>query len=383
MKRLVATFLLLGLAAAACGGEADEDTTTQATQAPETTAAAEAPTTTAAPAPPAEEPMMGTLATVMDRGMLRCGVSTGAIGFSEPQDDGSYSGFDADFCRAVAAVVFGDSDAVEFVGLTAAERFNALTTGEVDVLFRNTTWTQSRDSEIGGDFGPTTFYDGQQIMGKAEFGFDDSSTLADVDGARLCTNAGTTTEKNITEGAREVGAQIELVTVEAFAEAMELFRAGSCDLVTTDGSGLFGERHSAVGNDEISEGEWIIFPTTPISKEPLGPMYRQNDSEWADVVNWTVFALIIADEKGVTSANVDDMADEPSDPEVRRLLGAGEDEVQSELGISPDAFANAIRQVGNYDEIYTRNLADLGFTRAGSANARWTEGGLVYAPPAR
>ena len=383
MKRLVATFLLLGLAAAACGGEADDGTTTQATQPAETTAAAEETTTTAAPAPPAEEPMMGTLATVMDRGMLRCGVSTGAIGFSEPQDDGSYNGFDADFCRAVAAVVFGDSDAVEFVGLTAAERFNALTTGEVDVLFRNTTWTQSRDSEIGGDFGPTTFYDGQQIMGKAEFGFDDSSTLADVDGARLCTNAGTTTEKNITEGAREVGAQIELVTVEAFAEAMELFRAGSCDLVTTDGSGLFGERHSAVGNGEISEGEWIIFPTTPISKEPLGPMYRQNDSEWADVVNWTVFALIIADEKGVTSANVDDMADEPSDPEVGRLLGAGEDEVQSELGISPDAFANAIRQVAKSAEIYTRNLADLGFTRAGSANARWTEGGLVYAPPAR
>ena len=380
MKRLATTALLLGLAAAACGGEAEE-TTTQATAAP---AAAEETTTTAAPAaPPAEEPMMGTLATVTDRGMLRCGVSTGAIGFSEPQDDGSYNGFDADFCRAVAAVVFGDSNAVEFVGLTAAERFNALTTGEVDVLFRNTTWTQSRDSEIGGDFGPTTFYDGQQIMGKAEFGFDDASTLADVDGARLCTNAGTTTEKNITEGAREVGASIELVTVEAFPEAMELFRAGSCDLVTTDGSGLFGERFAAVTDGDISEGEWIIFPTTPISKEPLGPMYRQNDSEWADVINWTVFALIIADEKGVTSANIDEMAADPSDPEVGRLLGVSDDEVQSDLGIAPDAFANAIRQVGNYDEIYTRNLADLGFTRAGSANARWTEGGLVYAPPAR
>ena len=380
MKRLATTALLLGLAAAACGGEAADETTTPTT-AP---AAAEETTTTAAPAaPPAEEPMMSTLAAVTDRGMLRCGVSTSARGFAEPQDDGSYNGFDADFCRAVAAVVFGDSNAVEFVGLTAAERFNALTTGEVDVLFRNTTWTQSRDSEIGGDFGPTTFYDGQQIMGKAEFGFDDASTLADVDGARLCTNAGTTTEKNITEGAREVGASIELVTVEAFPEAMELFRAGSCDLVTTDGSGLFGERFAAVTDGDISEGEWIIFPTTPISKEPLGPMYRQNDSEWADVINWTVFALIIADEKGVTSANIDEMAADPSDPEVGRLLGVSDDEVQSDLGIAPDAFANAIRQVGNYDEIYTRNLADLGFTRAGSANARWTEGGLVYAPPAR
>ena len=374
MKRLLAVVLLLGLVAAACGGDADDETTT--------TPAPAAVETTQPPAP-AEEPMMGTLATVLDRGMLRCGVSTGAIGFSEPQEDGSYNGFDADFCRALAAVVFGDATAIEFVGLTAAERFNALTTGEVDVLFRNTTWTQSRDSEIGGDFGPTTFYDGQQIMGKAEFGFNDASTLADVDGARLCTNAGTTTEKNITEGAREVGAEIELVTVEAFPEAMELYRAGSCDLVTTDGSGLFGERFSAVANGEISEGEWIIFPTTPISKEPLGPMYRQNDSEWGDVVNWTVFALIIADEKGVTSQNVDQMASDPSDPEVGRLLGASDDEVQSALGIDADAFASAIRQVGNYDEIYTRNLEDLGFVRIGSANARWTDGGLIYAPPAR
>jgi len=374
MKRLLAVVLLLGLVAAACGGDADDETTT--------TPAPAAVETTQPPAP-AEEPMMGTLATVLDRGMLRCGVSTGAIGFSEPQEDGSYNGFDADFCRALAAVVFGDANAIEFVGLTAAERFNALTTGEVDVLFRNTTWTQSRDSEIGGDFGPTTFYDGQQIMGKAEFGFNDASTLADVDGARLCTNAGTTTEKNITEGAREVGAEIELVTVEAFPEAMELYRAGSCDLVTTDGSGLFGERFSAVANGEISEGEWIIFPTTPISKEPLGPMYRQNDSEWGDVVNWTVFALIIADEKGVTSQNVDQMASDPSDPEVGRLLGASDDEVQSALGIDADAFASAIRQVGNYDEIYTRNLEDLGFVRIGSANARWTDGGLIYAPPAR
>ena len=373
MKRLLAVVLLLGLVAAACGGADDETTTTPAPAAVETTQ----------PPAPAEEPMMGTLATVLDRGALRCGVSTGAIGFSEPQEDGSYNGFDADFCRALAAVVFGDASAIEFVGLTAAERFNALTTGEVDVLFRNTTWTQSRDSEIGGDFGPTTFYDGQQIMGKAEFGFNDASTLADVDGARLCTNAGTTTEKNITEGAREVGAEIELVTVEAFPEAMELYRAGSCDLVTTDGSGLFGERFSAVANGEISEGEWIIFPTTPISKEPLGPMYRQNDSEWGDVVNWTVFALIIADEKGVTSQNVDQMASDPSDPEVGRLLGSSDDEVQSALGIDADAFASAIRQVGNYDEIYTRNLEDLGFVRIGSANARWTDGGLIYAPPAR
>lgn len=386
--KLLAMSVALVLAAAACGGgdSAPETTvapTTSSTAAPTTAAVTtEAATTTAVDVTVTQGE--STLDAVKARGSLRCGVSTGAIGFSEPQDDGSYTGFDADFCRAVAAAVLGDDSAVEFVGLTAAERFNALSAGDVDVLFRNTTWTQSRDTELGGDFGPTTFYDGQQVMGKASFGFDDSSTLADVDGALLCTNAGTTTEKNITEGARTVGANIELVTVEAFPEAMELFRAGSCDLVTTDGSGLFGQRYSAVQNGEISEGEWIIFPTTPISKEPLGPMYRQNDSAWGDVINWTVFALIIADEKGVTSSNVDQMAaDTEADPEIGRLLGSSEDEKQTALGLEADAFANAIRQVGNYDEVYTRNLGPLGFTRAGSANARWTEGGLVYAPPAR
>ena len=382
LKRLALVLCAMALVVAACGS--DEETTPATEAAVETTAAA---VTTEAEATTTEVTVDlsqgGTLAEVQARGSLRCGVSTSAIGFAEPQDDGSFKGFDADYCRAVAAAVLGDANAVEFIGTTAAERFNVLAAGEVDVLFRNTTWTQSRDTEIGGDFGPTTFYDGQQIMGKAEFGFDDSSTLADVDGARLCTNAGTTTEKNITEGARVVGAEIELVTVENFPEAMELFRQGSCDLVTTDGSALFGHRYSAVQNGEIADGDWIIFPTTPISKEPLGPMYRQNDSQWADVINWTVYALIIADEKGITSANVDDMVADPIDPEAGRLLGVGEDELQTKMGLPADAFAQAIRQVGNYDEIYVNNLRPLGFSRAGSANARWTEGGLVYAPPAR
>ena len=368
---------------AACGGEADTPAETEATT-EATAAAVQEDTTTTAPEEVVVTPLQGgTLGEVQARGSLRCGVSTSAIGFAEPQDDGSYKGFDADYCRALAAAVLGDANAVEFVGTTAAERFNVLAAGEIDVLFRNTTWTQSRDTEIGGDFGPTTFYDGQQIMGKADFGFTDASTLEDVDGARLCTNAGTTTEKNITEGARVVGAEIELITVENFPEAMELFRQGSCDLVTTDGSALFGHRYSAVQNGEIAEGEWIIFPTTPISKEPLGPMYRQNDSQWADVINWLVYVLIIADEKGITSENIEEMVANPPDPEAGRFLGVGEDELQTKMGLSADAYAQAIRQVGNYDEIYVNNLAALGFTRDGSANARWTEGGLVYAPPAR
>ncbi len=379
MKRAIPLLSVLVLAVLACSGDGEATTTPAETTA---TSAGEV-ATTVAEVTVATPPTGGTLARVQNRGALRCGVGDSAIGFAEPQEDGSYIGFDADFCRAVAAAIFGDADAVEFVGTTSAERFTVLAAGGVDVLFRTTTWTQSRDTELGGDFGPTTFYDGQRIMGKAELGFTDASTVADVDGARICANAGTTTEKNITEGARVAGAEIELVTTEGTPEAMELFRAGSCDLITSDGSRLFGERFSAVANGEISEGEWIIFPRSPISKEPLGPMYRQNDSQWADIINWTVYALVIADEKGITSANVDEMVANPPDPEAGRLLGVGEDELQTKMGLPADAFAQAIRAVGNYDEIHVRNLGPLGITRAGSINARWTEGGLIYAPPAR
>jgi len=380
VMRAAALLWVVVLVAGACGGGEDAATTTPA----ETTAtSASDVATTVAEVTVVTPPAGGTLARVRDRGALRCGVSDSAIGFAEPQEDGSYNGFDAHFCRAVAAAIFGDADAVEFVGTTSAERFTVLAAGGVDVLFRTTTWTQSRDTELGGDFGPTTFYDGQLIMGKAGLGFSEASTVADVDGARVCANAGTTTEKNITEGARVAGAEIELVTTEGTPEAMELFRGGSCDLITSDGSRLFGERFSAMANGEISEGEWIIFPRTPISKEPLGPMYRQNDSQWADIINWTVYALVIADEKGITSANVDEMVANPPDPEAGRLLGVGEDELQTKMGLPADAFAQAIRQVGNYDEIHMRNLGPLGITRAGSINARWTEGGLIYAPPAR
>ena len=369
MKRVWALVFVLAMVAAACGSDdADPEDTTPATEATTDTDVAQGDAG-------------GTLETVLDRGSLKCGVSVSAIGFAEPQDDGSYNGFDADFCRALAAALFGDETAVEFVGTTSAERFTVLNNGGVDVLFRTTTWTQKRDTELGGDFGPTTYYDGQQVMGTAAFGFDGSSTLADVDGATLCTNAGTTTESNITEGAAAVGATINLTTVEAFSDAMDLFRSGTCDLVTTDGSGLFGERFAAVEAGTIAEGDWVIFPQQPISKEPLGPMYRSNDSRWADVVNWLVYALIIADEYNITAANVDDAIANPPDAESGRLLGVTEDELQSVMGLTADAWANAIRAMGNYDEIYVRNLGPLGFSRAGTPNARWTEGGLMYAPP--
>jgi general L-amino acid transport system substrate-binding protein len=318
-----------------------------------------------------------TLETVQARGFLKCGVSGSAVAFSETQADGSVTGIDADYCYAIAAAVFGDYSKVEFTALTAAERFTALSAGEVDVLIRNTTWTQSRDTELGNDFGPTTYYDGQQLMGRNSDGLSASSTLKDIDGLKVCTNAGTTTEKNITEGARLAGASIELVTVEAFPEAMEKFKSGECDIVTTDGSGLVGNRAK-----EGALSDWAIFPSSPISKEPLGPVYRSNDSQWADIVNWTVYATFIADEYGVGRSNVDSY-DYEANPEMGRLMGKNDGELQTVMGLSADAFYNVISQVGNYDEIYSKNLNPVGLYREGSANAMWTDGGLIYAPPAR
>jgi len=373
IKRLAVLLAVLAMVAAACGGtsETDDATTTTAAVTDDTTA------TTAGDddgGDVAQGTEGGTLATVLARGKLICGVSGSAVAFSETQPDGSATGFDADYCRALAAAVLGDANLVEFRSLTAAERFEALKNNEIDVLMRNTTWTQSRDTDIGLDFAPTTFYDGQQVMGRRADGFTEDSTLADVDGAILCTNAGTTTEKNITEGAALFGAEIILETVEQFPEAMEKFQAGTCDLVTTDGSGLVGNKATQDPGDE-----WVVFPRAPISKEPLGPVYRQNDSEWGDVVNWTVYATIIADEKGITSANIDSAE---WDPEVGRLFG-GEGELQTKMGLNADAYYQTVKQVGNYDEIFARNLNPVGLFREGTFNAPFNQGGMVYAPPAR
>ncbi len=360
----------MSLVAAACSSDDDDD-------------AAEDTATTQAAAEEAsadDSSDMGSLLdTVKARGVLNCGVSGAAVAFSETQPDGDQTGFDADYCRVVAAAILGDADAVEFTALTAAERFTAVQTGAVDLLMRNSTWTQSRDSEIGMDFGPTTYYDGQQLMGRASDGYSAASQVADVDGAVVCTNAGTTTEKNIADAADAAGISISLNTFEDFNIVTENFVSGACDIITTDGSGLVGRKAA----NEPENEEWVIFPPTPISKEPLGPVYRQNDSAFADVVNWAVYATIIADEFGITQANVGDWAaDDTAPAEVQRLLG-GEGEKQTALGLDADAFWQVIAQVGNYDEIYSRNLVPVGLTRAGSANAGWLDGGLIYAPPAR
>ena len=216
-------------------------------------------------------------------------------------------------------------------------------------------------------------------MARASDGFSSSSGVADITGAVVCTHWGTTTPQNIADAAAAAGARIDLKAFDDFDIVITNFIEGACDVITTHGSALVGRKV----NQQPAGENWVIFPATPISKEPLGPTYGQNQSRFADVVNWTVYATIIADEKGITSRNVDDMAASPPDAEAARLLGVADDEHQSNMGLQPDAFYQVIKQVGNYDEIYARHLNPVGMTREGSLNASWLDGGLIYAPPAR
>ena len=326
VKRLLVLLFALTLVATACGdsgGDTEPPVTTTPT---DTTVAQTTPTTPGTDAAQGG----GILAAVQARGVLKCGVSGSATAFSEQQPDGSVTGFDADYCRYIAAAALGNADAVEFTALTAAERFTAVQTGAVDVLIRNTTWTQSRDTSVGMDFAPTTYYDGQQVMAREADGFTGGSGLDALEGAVVCTNAGTTTEKNITEATAALGINITLQTFEDFNQVMDQYIAGACDAVTTDGSGLVGRK----ATQEPAGENWVIFPASPISKEPLGPVTGQNDSQWLDVVKWAVFSSIIFDEKGVTSANAGDMQGNPPDGEVDRLLG-GEGELQDRDGPQP------------------------------------------------
>ena len=373
-KKLTLLLAVFAMVVAACGGGAEETTSTTAAPQP-----GESTTTTAAPTGGGETGAQGggsLLDTVIARGTLNCGVNETLAGFGFKDESGQFVGFDVDLCRAVAAAVLGDANAVNFEPLTAAARFEAVNSGLVDLLSRNTTWTQSRDTDLGLDFGPTTYYDGQQLMAKKAAGFTADSPLDDIAGATVCTNAGTTTEKNITEAAAALGLDITLQTFEDFNIVMENFKSGACDVVTTDGSGLVSRKATDPEGDA-----WVIFPSVPISKEPLGPAWKQNDSVWGDVVRWTVFAMIIAEEKGITSANVDAMVANPPDGEAARLLGASDDEIQTKMGLPADAFYQVIKQVGNYGEVFDRHLTPLGLNRG--LNALWSDGGLLYAPPAR
>ena len=383
--RLIVPRLLLALAAAAWAVASCGDPDPQDTAATEPAGAAEVPDATepagtAAMAPDVVDDSQegDLLQKVQERGRLVCGVSGTRVIFSETHPDGSVVGVDADYCRVVAAVLFGDADAVRFVSLTTGERFAALQSGHIDVLIRSTTWTQSRDVGVGVDFGPVIYYDGQQLMARTADGYSPSSAVADIAGAVVCALAGTTTEQNVSDAADAAGVDITLSTLEDFDLIIDAFIKGSCDVVTADGSALAGRK----AKQQPDGQEWVIFPATPISKEPLAPVYQQNQSRFGDVVNWAVYATIIADEKGITSANVAETAASPPDAEAGRLLGGG-GELQTAMGLAPDAFYQAISQVGNYGEILARHLGPAGLERAGSINAGWRDGGLIYAPPAR
>ncbi len=378
LAKLLALVFAFALLATACGSSSDGDTATTGDDAAQADDSSDAADDATDDAEDDVELTQGDdlLEQIQARGELNCGVSTVSIGFAVADSNGIYQGFDSDFCRATAAAILGDQDALNIVPLTAAERFTAVQTGEVDVLHRNTTWTQSRDSDVGMDFGPTTYFDGQQLMARVGDGFSSNSTVADIDGAVVCTNAGTTTEKNIAEAADLLGIEITLNTFEDFDIVTQNFIDGGCDIITTDGSGLVGRK----AEQQPADQEWAIFPGAPISKEPLGPTYGQNQSRFADAVNWTVFAMLIADEYGVNQSNVDDFVG--ADGELGRLLG-GDGEVQSAMGLAPDAFYQVIKQVGNYSDLWARHLAPLGLQLEGSVNDLWTNGGLMYPPPAR
>lgn len=367
-KRFMILLTVLAMVLAACASGGDEETTT-------TEGDGDTTETTAGGGDTGSQVDGDLLDAIIARGELNCGINEALPGFGSVGESGDFEGFDVDLCRAVAAAILGDADAVSYEPLTAAARFEAVNSGLIDLLSRNTTWTQSRDTELGLDFGPTTYYDGQQVMARGADGFSSGSPLSDIAGATVCTNAGTTTELNISEAANALGIDITLNTFEDFNIVMENFKSGACDVVTTDGSGLVSRKAA-----DPDGGDWVIFPSVPLSKEPLGPGWIQNQSRFGDVVTWTIFAMLIAEEQGVTSANAADMAANPPNGEVGRLLG-GEGEIQTLMGIPADGFLQVITQVGNYAEVFDRHLTPLGLERG--LNALWADGGLLYPPPAR
>jgi general L-amino acid transport system substrate-binding protein len=314
------------------------------------------------------------LDTVKKRGKLICGVNATVPGFGFVDTSGKYSGFDVDFCKGVAAAVLGDSSKVDYVSLTAAARFTAIQSGEVDVVFRNTTQTSSREGDVGVDFGPVNFYDGQGVMVKAN---GPAKRILDLAGATICTNQGTTTEQNINDYFRQRKQQVKVVPYADFNLVMAAFDQGRCDAVTTDMSGLASRKAtSADPTDYRILGEVI-------SKEPLAPFVAQNDSKWRDIVTWTVYATIYAEEIDINSRNIADARKNTTDPVIRRFVGL-EGTSGKGFGLSPDFAADVIQAVGNYKEIYDRNLGPktkLNIPRR--LNANYESGGLLYSPPFR
>ena len=328
---------------------------------------------TAAP-PPAPVAGGERLQAVLDRGKVICGVHGTFQGFGFVDSAGNWTGFDVEFCRAWAAALFNDANAVEFRGLSAQERFTALQSGEVDVLSRNSTWTWTRDAELGLTFGPVTFYDGQAIMAKKDIVEDPAAGLAALEGANVCVQSGTTTELNLADQFRAAGVNYTPVVFEDQNAAFQAYDEGRCDAITSDRSQLATQGQAVLQNF----ADHIILDVV-MSKEPLAPAVAQGDEKWGDVVHWVVYGMIQAEELGITSANVDSFLTS-TDPVVRRLLGV-EGELGAKLGLTNDFIYRVIKLVGNYGEVYDRNLGPFNLARG--QNELWTKGGLMYAPPFR
>lgn len=314
-----------------------------------------------------------TLDDVKAKGFVQCGVSQGLAGFSMADDKGDWAGMDVDICRGIAAAVFGDATKVKYSPLSAKERFTALQSGEVDVLPRNTTWTISRDTSLGLNFTGVNYYDGQGFMVRKSLGV---TSALQLDGASVCTNTGTTTELNVADYFRANNLKYEVVAFEKADEVVQAYDAGRCDVYTTDASGLYAQRLKLAKPDDH-----IVLPEI-ISKEPLGPVVRHGDDQWFDLVKWVHFAMVNAEELGVTSQNVDEMKNSEN-PEIKRLLGT-EGAFGEPMGVGNDWAYNVIKQVGNYGEVFDRHVGPntpLGIARG--LNALWSKGGLQYAPPIR
>ncbi len=314
-----------------------------------------------------------TLDDVKAKGFVQCGVSQGLPGFSNPDSAGNWTGIDVDLCRGVAAAVFGDATKVKYTPLSAKERFTALQSGEIDVLSRNTTWTATRDTTLGLNFAGVNYYDGQGFMVRNDLGVKSALELS---GASVCTNTGTTTELNVADYFAANKLEYEIVAFEKADEVVAAYDAGRCDVYTTDQSGLYAQRLKLT-----NPADHTVLPEI-ISKEPLGPVVRQGDDQWFNLVKWTHFAMVNAEELGITSANADEMKNSDN-PAIKRVLGT-EGEFGAALGVGNDWAYNIIKQVGNYAETFNRNVGpDTPLAISRGTNDLWSKGGLQYAPPIR
>ncbi|MBL4732887.1 MAG: amino acid ABC transporter substrate-binding protein [Rhizobiaceae bacterium] len=314
-----------------------------------------------------------TLDDIKAKGFIQCGVSQGLPGFSNPDEKGNWTGLDVDLCRALGAAIFGDTAKVKYTPLSSKERFTALQSGEIDLLSRNTTWTATRDTSLGLNFAGVNYYDGQGFMVRKELGIKSALELS---GASICTNTGTTTELNVADYFRANKMEYEIVAFEKADEVVAAYDSGRCDVYTTDQSGLYAQRLKLT-----NVADHIVLPEI-ISKEPLGPVVRQGDDQWFNLVKWTHFAMVNAEEMGITSKNVDEMKSS-DDPAIKRVLGT-EGAFGEALGVGNDWAYNIIKLVGNYSETFEANVGvdtPLGIARG--VNALWSAGGLQYAPPIR